>query len=359
MINETTHVFIMARGQGTRLHPLTKSTCKPHLSFGGQYRIIDFVLSNLSRAGIQNITVLIPFDDSNLCFHLKQHWPHVHTQAATNDVLVGNATSVLRALELNLDSTSEHIGIFPSDQVFHFELLPTLLQHVATGAKASILTRWNHSDAVSNFGVLRAENSIVTDFIEKPNQLPNSYMDNHRYRVNMGIYWFNRETLLQTLLHDEKNTLSSHDFGHDILPLLIKEVCTNMIDIDISHPWEDVGTIDKYWHTHWKYRKVLRDWDIRETISGSMVETGYASSPLPTSTKLDQCIIFENVVIGEYCNLKQVIIETGCILDSHLTISLETAIDGRIYKTQQCLIIPQNSLVQYNREREMVTVEQR
>ena len=359
MINETTHVFIMARGQGTRLHPLTENTCKPNLSFGGQYRIIDFVLSNLSKAGIHTITVLMPFHDWNLSFHLKQHWPHVHKQVATNRDLVGNATSVLRALQLNLDSTSDHIGVFPSDQVFHFELLSTLQQHIAAGSKASILTRWNRSDAASNFGVLRAENNIVIDFIEKPDKLPSSYVDNQRCRVNMGIYWFNRETLLQTLLHDEQNTLSSHDFGHDILPLLIKEVCTNTIDIDTSHPWEDVGTINSYWHTHWKYRTIIQDWGIRETVPGSMVETGYTSSPLPASTKLDQCIIFENVVIGEYCSLKQVIIETGCILDSHLTISLETTIDGPIYKSPECLIIPKNSLVQYNRERKTVTVEPR
>ena len=123
MTNETTHVFIMARGKGTRLHPLTDDTCKPTVSFGGQYRIIDFVLSNLIQSAIDNITVLLPADSTSLSSHLQEHWSNVQmNSSATNGPLLGNATSILRALQANLDNSATHIGIFPSDQVFHFNI---------------------------------------------------------------------------------------------------------------------------------------------------------------------------------------------------------------------------------------------
>ena len=131
-----------------------------------------------------------------------------------------------------------------------------------------------------------------------------------------------------------------------------------MIDIDPSTPWDDVGTITGYWTAHWKYKSVLHSWQIRETVPGPVLKTGYSSSPIPNTTKIEQCIIGERVIIGEYCTLKQIIIDTGCVLDNHLDISLETPISGSVYKTAECLIIPKNSVVKYNYERQIITVEQ-
>ena len=73
----------------------------------------------------------------------------------------------------------------------------------------------------------------------------------------MGIYWFKREHLYRTLLKDSKNPSSSNDFGHNIIPLLIKESTTHSIDIEFNYPWEDVGTIERYWDTHWKYQSSI------------------------------------------------------------------------------------------------------
>ena len=140
MTNETTHVFIMARGKGTRLHPLPNDTCKPSLSFGGCYRIIDFVLSNLAQSEIDNITVLLPADSSSLSSHLQKHWSNVRMNASTtHGLLPGNATSILRALQENLDDGAAHIGIFPSDQVFHFDVRTTLVKHQDSLSNASVL----------------------------------------------------------------------------------------------------------------------------------------------------------------------------------------------------------------------------
>ena len=131
-----------------------------------------------------------------------------------------------------------------------------------------------------------------------------------------------------------------------------------MIEIAPSTPWEDVGTVAGYWAAHWKYQSDLHSWNIRETIPGSVLKTGYTSSSIPITTQIEQCIIGERVTIGEYCTLKQIIIDTGCVLDNHLDISYETPISGTVYKTPECLIIPKNSVVTYNYEQQIITVEQ-
>ena len=113
------------------------------MSFGGRHRIIDFVLSNLIQSNIQNITVLLPTDSTTLSPHLANPLVNIDTHVVpTDEELIGNAASVLKALQANMDNDATHIGIFPSDQVFHFDLQASLLQHQTSNSKASILTRW-------------------------------------------------------------------------------------------------------------------------------------------------------------------------------------------------------------------------
>ena len=151
--------------------------------------------------------------------------------------------------------------------------------------------------------------------------------------------------------------MSSND--PDMTSTTVDQQCDqHLIDIEPSKPWEDVGTIKRYWDTL-QYKSTLPLWNIQQTVTGSILQAGYASSPIPTSTTLDHCIVLDSVHIGEHCTLKQMIIDTGCILDSHLDISLETPIAGTVYRTTECLIIPKNSIVQYNKERQIITVEQR
>ena len=358
MIQENTHVFIMARGQGTRLHPLTDGVCKSSVPFGGRHKIIDFILSNLASAGITNITVLGPSEAPTLSNHLEQYWPDVILDKSTlHEPLMGNAASVRKALEANMDKQATHIGIFPSDQILLFDQYSVLLHHIKTKSKASILTQWRDPSTASNFGVLHVEGQSIVDFLEKPSKLPKKYIKNNRCRINMGIYWFDRDKLYRTLLKDANNPSSSNDFGHNVLPLLIKEPSTQIIDIDPSRPWEDVGTIERYWIAHWKYKGDIHNWNIKATFPLSIVSNGYSTSPIPTSTTIDQCIILDSVIIGEHCYLKDLIIDAGCILDNHLTISLDTPISGTVYKTPKCIIIPKKSLVRYNKEQQIITVE--
>lgn len=360
MIKETTHVFIMARGQGTRLQPLTDGVCKSSVPFGGKHKIIDFILSNLAAAEITNITILGPSEAPTLSKHLEKYWPEVVLEKSSlHEPLIGNAASVRMALEANMDKNATHIGIFPSDQILLFDQREVLLHHIQTKSKASILTQLRDPSTVSNFGVLHVEGESIVDFLEKPSVLPKQYINNHQCRINMGIYWFDRKTLYRTLLKDAKNTSSSNDFGHNVLPLLIKESSTKMIDIDPNYPWEDVGTIERYWNAHWKYKGDIHNWNIKVTSPVSIVSNGYSVSPIPDSTTIFQCIILDSVIIGEHCDLKHLIIDSGCILENDLMISLDTPISGTVYRTPECIIIPKRSLVRYNKEKQIITVAPR
>ena len=360
MIKETIHVFIMARGQGTRLKPLTDGICKSCVSFGGRHKIIDFVLSNLAAAGIEKITVLGPSDDPHLMSHLQTHWPNVILEpSCRHEPLVGNAASIRKALESNMDNNATHIGIFPSDQVILFDQRTVLMQHIKTRAKSSILTQWRDAETVSNFGVVRTRGSSIIDFIEKPLDIPKNYIENNQCKINMGIYWFERSYLYRTLLNDKDNPKSFNDFGHNIIPMLIKEATTKCINIDSTHPWEDVGTIERYWDAHWKYLGDIENWNIKVTSPMSDVDYRYSNSPIPDSTTIEQCIIFDSVTIGECCHLSNVIIDSNCTLEDHLTISLGTTIIGNVYRTPKCIIIPKNSMVQYDSKQKVITVVSR
>ena len=209
---------------------------------------------------------------------------------------------------------------------------------------------------VSNFGVLRTAGHSIVEFLEKPSFVPSTYINNNQCRINMGIYWFDRSHLYQTLLNDARNGSSSNDFGHNIIPMLIKEPTTKSINIDSAQPWEDVGTIQRYWNAHWKYQLDIPNWNIKVTSPMSIVHNNYTNSPIPDSTIIEQCIIFDSVIIGEHCHLSKVIIDSGCIIDDHITISLDTPIVGNVYKTPECIIIPKKSLIQYNEPQKVITV---
>ena len=277
-------------------------------------------------------------------------------KADQHQPLIGNAASIKEALEANLDNHSKHIGIFPSDQILLFDQHSVLQHHLKTKAQASILTQWRNADEVSNFGVLKALGTSIVEFIEKPTSVPEAYIENNKCRINMGIYWFDRTTLYEALLKDANNTNSSNDFGHNVLPLLIKETTMNIIDVDPNYPWEDVGTLEQYWNAHWKYRGDFQQWNIKVTGPNTPQSSSYTTSPVPKSTTVEKCIIFDSVTIGEHCNLSHLIIDSNCILEDHISISLETPITGTVYKTNECIIIPKGSLIRYSEAQQLVIV---
>lgn len=340
------HIFVMARGQGQRLLPLTKNLCKPAVPFGASNRIIDFTLANIHNANFKHCSILTPYRTPTLQQHLHQHWPNVRVIQQSSPTIVGNALSVLEALELNVDNQSDVIGILPSDHISHFDLAETLKQHWLQKSKASILCRQMPSEQCKPLGILKRKNNKVTEFIEKPKTIPTRFKEGTDCSINLGIYWFSRDLLIQVLRQDAQNIDSHHDFGHNILPLLTTLYLPTAIEIDAQQTWGDVGTIKSYWNTHWStnFQKISR-WNVPATLQGNHNLNIYTLSIIPNSANVSQCIIHQDVKIGERCKIQNTIIASNTMIDADITITLESTIFGDVKKTDECLIIPSDSRV--------------
>lgn len=349
---ETTHVFVMARGLGTRLLPLTQDTCKPCVAFG-EYRIIDFVLSNLQQAGFpsQSITVLGPPEELGLTAYLENHWPLVNVKSITAaQPLAGNAKSVLQALQINLDNQAKHIGVFASDQIFHFDIKDSFDQYIQGNTNAVFLAKWHPVKEASRFGIFHVKDHRAVKLLEKPKHIPSELISNEQSLINMGMYWFKRDNLIETLLRDSEIETSSNDFGHDILPMWINEHQTVLYEVNSDLPWEDVGTIDHYWMTYWTYHREIQHWNIRKPKDNH-------PKTIDKSAHLHKCILFDNVDIGKNCSLSNLIISEGCIIEENITISLDTEIKGLMYQARYCLVIPPRCRVRYDKGSQTIISE--
>ena len=344
----------MARGQGSRLYPLTQSVCKPALPFGASHRIIDFVLSNLQHAQLDSITILAPPNADTLSTHIQKHWSNVHyIPSASGHSRVGNGMSVYQALS-TLPKDTEIVGIFPSDHILNIDIHQTWLQHCQSNHSASILCMPHQRTNNMPFGVLHSQNNTIVDFIEKPSIVPTEWTINNQCFISMGIYWFARETLLSILTEDSKNPDSSHDFGTDIIPMLIRQTEIQAIRIDPQTPWEDVGTIDQYWSAHWCFTpEVLEEWSICKTSREFMFHQSpngsslYSKSLIPPTTTVYKSIILSNVIIGKCCHIEHILIDEDCIVEDGVILTPTTIFEGPVLNATQCVVIPRNSRV-YN-----------
>ena len=352
---ETTHVFVMARGLGSRLMPLTQNTCKPCVAFGA-HRLIDFVLSNLHKSGFSShsITVLGPPESSGLAHYLKKHWPLVNLDSIDiSEPLNGNAKSVLNALRCNLDNNAAHIGVFSCDQVFHFDLRDSFQQYLQSNTNALLLAKWHPVSEASQFGIFHVQNQYAVSLLEKPKQIPKTYITNEQALINLGMYWFKRDHLFQTLLKDEQIETSSNDFGHDILPLWISNQRALVYEVDSAIPWADVGTIDQYWMTYWTYHDEIPRWNVQAT----QYEYIRHRHIVHETTDIRQCILFDNIEIGKSCLLSKLIILEGCVVEDNTVISNETHIQGLVYQGTHCRVIPPRCRVRYDKHTQTIISE--
>jgi len=352
---ETTHVFVMARGLGTRLMPLTQNTCKPCVVFGA-HRLIDFVLSNLHRSGFSSdsITVLGPPEQSGLAHHLEKHWPLVNLDSIDNsEPLNGNAKSVLNALQRNLDKDAIHIGVFSCDQVFHFDIRDSFEQYIKSHTNSLFLAKWHPVSKASQFGIFNVQNQYAVSLLEKPKHITDTYVTNKQVLINLGMYWFNRQHIFQTLLKDSQIETSSNDFGHDILPLWISNHSALVYELNSAIPWADVGTIDQYWMTYWTYHNEIPRWNIRTVQKENIRHRRIVHE----TTKIRQCILFDNIRIGKHCQLSMLIISEDCVVEDNVVISNKTHIQGFVYQGTHCSVIPPRCRVRYDEHTQTVISE--
>jgi glucose-1-phosphate adenylyltransferase len=264
--------IVLAGGEGKRLWPLTADRAKPAVPFGGNYRLVDFVLSNLVNGGMHRLCVLTQYKSHSLDLHISTTWrlssvlgQYITTVPAQQRLgrrwFTGSADAIFQSQNLISDEQPDYIAVFGADHVYRMDPSQMLARHVASGAGATVAgIRVPRAEAKA-FGCIRSDASgRITEFLEKPGDPPSVPDDPDVTFASMGNYVFTTEVLLDALAADSEDGDSEHDMGGDIIPRLVAKGDAAVYDFadnvvpgatprDAGY-WRDVGTIDSYYDAH-------------------------------------------------------------------------------------------------------------
>src|SRR4051812_10471660 len=286
--------FVLAGGRGPLFYPLPKERAKPAVPFGGRYRIIDFVLSNLLNSGIYSNYVLIQFKSQSLLQHLRDGWESnsllkshfiipVPAQMRTpgETWYRGTADAIFQNINLIEQADPHLVVIFGADHIYRMNIREMIEFHEQKRAQVTVAAIPVAKDLSTEFGVIEtAADGSINGFHEKRVDAPTMPSDPAQVYASMGNYVFSTGTLLRELYADAANENSSHDFGRDILPGLIGRADMYAYDFQTNHIpgdpadapvyWRDVGTIDAYYDANMDPRAVSpflnlynRQWPLR------------------------------------------------------------------------------------------------
>jgi glucose-1-phosphate adenylyltransferase len=250
--------MLLAGGEGKRLAPLTASLAKPVVPFGERYRMIDFPLSNCMNSGIRRIGVLTQYCAETVHRHIgdgdawlnaaqTKHLGEIAILPASDHApdgcYAGTADAIYRTLSYIEQHNPKHVLILSGDHIYQMDYRPMLETHIRSGASATIAVKRVPWHEASRFGILNTnEDYSVVEFEEKPER-PRSNL------ASMGIYLFRADKLKEVLEQDASNPASSHDFGKDIIPKLLREGAS-LTAYPYEGYWRDVGTVDSLWEAH-------------------------------------------------------------------------------------------------------------
>jgi glucose-1-phosphate adenylyltransferase len=364
--------FVLAGGKGTRLFPLTKERAKPAVPFGGRYRIVDFVLSNLINSGIFSIYVLTQFKSQSLLQHLREGWEvsgllknnfiipvPAQMRSAQEDWYRGTADAIHQNINLIQQADPHVVVIFGADHIYRMNIRQMIEYHVEKRAGVTIAAIPVEKELASEFGVIETtDDGSIKGFHEKRADAPTMPGDPRRVHASMGNYIFSTDVLLRELIADGEREDSSHDFGKDILPGLIGradmyayDFQTNVIPgdpIGSTQYWRDVGTLDAYYEASMDLRAVSpelnlynRQWPLRTAgyydapakfvfdqdgrrgmaidsiIAGSSIVSGGIvrgsilgrGVRIHTGASVQDSVIFDNCDIGRRAKVKKAILD--------------------------------------------------
>ena len=394
--------FVLAGGKGTRLYPLTKERAKPAVPFGGRYRIVDFVLSNLINSGIYSIYVLIQFKSQSLLQHLREGWEvsgllknnfiipvPAQMRSAQEDWYRGTADAIYQNINLIEQADPHVVVIFGADHIYRMNIRQMIEYHVEKRAGVTVAAIPVQKELASEFGVIEttAEGSII-GFHEKKADAPTMPQDPERVYASMGNYVFSTDLLLQELYKDGENEQSQHDFGKNILPSLIGRVDmysydfqTNVIPGDpIGSPqyWRDVGTLDAYYEASMDLRAVSpelnlynRQWPLRTAgyfdapakfvfdeegrrglaidsiIAGSSIVSGGTVKGsvlgrgvrVHTGSYVENSVIFDNCDIGRQAKVRKAILDKNVKIPEGAQIGYDPEEDRKRYHVTESGIV--------------------
>ena len=327
--------MLLAGGQGSRLHVLTRKTAKPAVPFGGKYRIIDFPLSNCVNSGIDTVGILTQYQPLELNEYIGNGQPwglnKTHSCAQVlppyerNDKKSGWFEGTANAIYKNIDFVDrfdpDYVVILSGDHIYKMDYNAMVDYHVANNASVTIAVRNVPLAEASRFGILNTnpDNSIY-EFEEKPKQ-PKST------NASMGIYCFNWKVLKEALIADEEDPNSSKDFGKNIIPNLLN-AGHKMMAYQFDGYWKDVGTISSLWEANMELLGKNPEFQLR----GGKKETIYARNSALPSSYIDEDAKIYNSLVAEGCEVygtvKHSVISVGCTIGKNVLVEDSVVMPG-------------------------------
>ncbi|MEX0617369.1 MAG: glucose-1-phosphate adenylyltransferase [Pseudohongiellaceae bacterium] len=397
-LTKNTLALILAGGRGSRLKDLTLWRAKPAVPFGGQFRIIDFPLSNCVNSGIRRMAVLTQYKAHSLLRHIQQGWGYMRgelgefvellpaQQRIENSWYSGTANAVYQNLDILRSHNPEFVLILAGDHVYKMDYGPMLAFHVENHADLTVGCIEIPLSQASAFGVMNIDDdNRIQSFSEKPSRPQPMPGSDDTALGSMGIYIFSKEFLIEQLIKDaEEGERSSHDFGRNIIPAAIGKF--NVVAFPFRSRgagtqayWRDVGTLDTYWEANlelievtpelnlydkewpiWTYQeqnppaKFVFDENTRRGMAvDSMVSSGciisgasvrhsllFSNVTVNAGSTIEDSVILPNVKIGKNCRITKAIIDKGAELpDGTIIGSNQTQDAERFYVTPEGIVL--------------------
>jgi glucose-1-phosphate adenylyltransferase len=388
--------LVLAGGRGSRLKNLTDTRAKPAVYFGGKFRIVDFALSNCMNSGIRRIGVITQYKSHSLLRHLQRGWAFLKTEMNEFVDLLpaqqrvdeeswyrGTADAVYQNQDILAAYRADYIVVLAGDHVYKQNYALMLADHVALGRECTVGCIEVAKEEATAFGVMAVDDKRnIIDFVEKPADPPTIPGKPGRTLASMGIYIFNARYLYRELERDMNDPNSSHDFGKDIIPKMVKA------GVAVAHPfemscvgtkhgypayWRDVGTIDAYWDANidltatdpllnlydtnwpiWTYQPQLppakfvhnqddrRGMAIESVVSGGCIVSGsvfrtvlFSQVRVHSYSSVNWSVLLPGVQVGRHARLNRVVVDRDCVIPDGLVIGEDPVADAeRFYRTE-------------------------
>ena len=389
--------FVLAGGRGSRLKELTDRRAKPAVYFGGKTRIIDFALSNALNSGVRKMAIATQYKAHSLIRHMQRGWNFF--RAERNEYLdilpasqrvdeskwyLGTADAVTQNIDIVDDYKVKYVIILAGDHIYKMDYEIMLQQHVSTGADVTIGCLTVPKEEATAFGVMGVDaTGRITDFLEKPKNPPTMPGDDKHSLASMGIYVFDWAFLRELLIKDAEDPNSSHDFGNDIIPQIVKhgkamahkfsESCVTA-GLEDEPYWRDVGTIDAFWQANidltdfvpkldlydnswpiWTYAEIVppakfihdedgrRGMAVSSLVSGDCIVSGsevrnsllFTGCRTHSFSSLEYVVALPQVIVNRKAELRNCVIDRGVIIPEGLVIGQDPEEDSKWFRRSE------------------------
>jgi len=393
-LSRSSMAYVLAGGRGSRLLELTERRAKPAIYFGGKSRIIDFALSNALNSGIRRLAVATQYKAHSLIRHLQRGWTFLQPvrnesfdilpasqRVAEDQWYAGTADAVFQNIDIIDGYAPEYLVVLAGDHVYKMDYERMLVQHVNEGADVTVACIEVPASEGKAFGIVHVDdNDRIVSFFEKPDEPPEMPDRPGWAMASMGVYVFQRDFLNEQLRRDAADPESSRDFGHDILPFLVrhgKAIAHRFTRSCIRSPgeseayWRDVGTVDAYWEANidltdivpaldlydrswpiWSYAEITppakfvhdvdgrRGMGISSLVAGGCIVSGstlrhsllFTGVHLHSYGHVENAVILPNVDIGRGARLTNVIVDADVRIPEGLVVGEDPVHDAARFR---------------------------